>query len=646
MRLSSGVARCCCIRRSACQQQEAAAQVGFGFLDTAGIVTVAACVCSAVAEGSRVCSWLLLGCRTKSCWCVCVQRAARAIAAAGGGALGPQQTGTAAAAAAGLASARSGSISGGLPAPLVAGSFLTPPAGPLAPAAVKLAGVMASPAAASLTTAAAGRQQQQQQPPFNADSATAATAAMQISGSQILLGAAAAAEAAGTITDNAAGEVITAPVDVRPGAAVVPFWEPVDLQALGVRRSNSSSGGGAPQQQQQPPGASNNAVGDDAAAAGSDVAGAAAGAGAAGSSSGGKLPLATCLEVAKALQAKGLHLTYRRIPLSRERTPVPSDLTDMLKQMLALPAGVGPLDRSAPGGGASDNAAAMMQEAASAAAAWAGSSNPLANTVQQQQPQQHVLPPQQQRSIVHLVVSRTATGSSARFASAAFATFLAQHTASESRAAASGGPNSPVMAPASRRRAATAAAEQPASTPPAGLAGSSCLANGSSSSIPNGSSGGAGDNNGNSSSSSGGSGGGSSPKSPDHKRMRRTMSDLGEYRVIMSLVRLLPGGMEVKNAVDGAIDRCSGIGNLRCEGLVLVFHREGFRGGVVGRAFVWWCLGSGVDSLGGVGPPLVGAFMQGHKTGTAAVTAKWLGAFQQDSQPVHPSSHTHPHCRC
>lgn len=89
------------------------------------------------------------------------------------------------------------------------------------------------------------------------------------------------------------------------------------------------------------------------------------------------------------------------------------------------------------------------------------------------------------------------------------------------------------------------------------MAGSS-LANGSS--TPNGTPAAA---NGSGSDGGGSSSGGGSPKSPDHKRMRRTMSDLGEYRVIMSLVRLLPGGMEVKNAVDGAIDRCSAIGNLR-----------------------------------------------------------------------------------
>jgi hypothetical protein len=92
------------------------------------------------------------------------------------------------------------------------------------------------------------------------------------------------------------------------------------------------------------------------------------------------------------------------------------------------------------------------------------------------------------------------------------------------------------------------------------MAGSNLATGTSGSSTPNGTPAAA---NGSGSDGGGSSSGGGSPKSPDHKRMRRTMSDLGEYRVIMSLVRLLPGGMEVKNAVDGAIDRCSAIGNLR-----------------------------------------------------------------------------------
>jgi hypothetical protein len=124
---------------------------------------------------------------------------------------------------------------------------------------------------------------------------------------------------------------------------------------------------------------------------------------------------------------------------------------------------------------------------------------------------------QQPRSIVHLVVSRTATGSSARFATAAFSTFLTKHSRSESKAAAAGAPGSP------HKPGAAAAA-----------------ANGAAAGSSDG-----------------------SPSQGPAKRMRRTHSDLGEYRGIMSVARLLPGGLEVKGAVDEAIDRCSAIGNLR-----------------------------------------------------------------------------------
>lgn len=214
----------------------------------------------------------------------------------GGGTLAGQ---TAADRAASLASTRSGSISSILPAPLGSGSFLTPPAGPLAPAAVKLAGVMASPAAAAWGAAAmAARQQQQQLSPGPGGDLTAAAAAMRVSGSQILLGAAAAAEAAGTITaeHNAAGDLITAPVDVRPGAAVVPFWEPVELEALGIARA--SSGGGVGNGNGSSPG---QPAGSNNAAEAPNGNGSKAGV----SSSGGKVALGTCLEIAKALQVIG-----------------------------------------------------------------------------------------------------------------------------------------------------------------------------------------------------------------------------------------------------------------------------------------------------------------------------------------------------
>lgn len=398
------------------------------------------------------------------------------------------------------------SLNAALPAPMV-GSFLTPPVGPVPATAVQLSAAIASPAVAAAAAGVGqvpptGNWQQQQQrgnaaglPPLspvppvastvaanggaigfpgfkaiNTSPTAVATAAVPAaspaaaaavpapspaggrgSSSQFIVGADGTAAAS-----NTGGDCITAPVDVRPGAAVVPFWETVDL----------SNSGDSDQQQ----------------------------------TSSGKLPLATCLEVAKQLQAAGFHITYRRIPLSRERTPVPGDLSDMLKQMLALPAGVGPLDRETPGGGASPNATAMMREAAEAVATtthWAAAAS------KDNSPQKTGAAGDQQdkktRSIVHLVVSRTAVGSSARFATATVATFLAKHTRQESKAAASQLPQSPT----------------------------------------------------------------SSPQGPAAKRMRRTHSDLGEYRGIMSLVRLLPGGSEVKAQVDEAIDRCSAVGNLR-----------------------------------------------------------------------------------
>ena len=43
----------------------------------------------------------------------------------------------------------------------------------------------------------------------------------------------------------------------------------------------------------------------------------------------------------------------------------------------------------------------------------------------------------------------------------------------------------------------------------------------------------------------------------------RSAAHLGEYRGIMNLLRLLPGGTEAKLQVDKAIDACAQIGNLR-----------------------------------------------------------------------------------
>ncbi|KAF6255732.1 inositol hexakisphosphate-domain-containing protein [Scenedesmus sp. NREL 46B-D3] len=406
-----------------------------------------------------------------------------------------------------------------LPLPIV-GSFLTPPTGPVSATAAQLASAIApSPIAPAGTAVQQARRILGQLPPISpAASAGAAAngaaadpagfpgfrpispspfaaspagvagrAATGIS-SQVLAG-----PEGGAAASNTAGEDVTAPVDVRPGAAVVPYWESVELGDSGesappAEKAAAASHASRQQQRLRAP------------------------------------PLAACLDVAKQLQAAGLHITYRRIPLSRERTPVPSDLGDMMKQMLALPAGVGPLDIGSPGGCASPRAAQMMRMAAQCAAdadrTWGGFDAQTAGSggADEMQADQGEQQQRQPRSIVHLVVSRTATGSSARFATAAFSTFLTKHSRSESKAAAAGAPGSPHKPGAAAAAAANGAA-----------AGS---ADGS-------------------------------PSQGPAKRMRRSHSDLGEYRGIMSVARLLPGGLEVKGAVDEAIDRCSAIGNLR-----------------------------------------------------------------------------------
>lgn len=140
----------------------------------------------------------------------------------------------------------------------------------------------------------------------------------------------------------------------------------------------------------------------------------------------------TAQQVIAMLQAEGFHLGYRRVPLSRERTPVVQDLERLRLQMAA----------------------------------------------QADEPS---------RSVVHLVLNRTATGSSSRFVVAALCTYYVR--------------NNPAI------RSAAAMQQQ--------------------------------------------------------KRMRRTGSDLGEYRGIMSLCRLLPQGFEMKLSVDSAIDMCRQVGHLR-----------------------------------------------------------------------------------
>lgn len=142
--------------------------------------------------------------------------------------------------------------------------------------------------------------------------------------------------------------------------------------------------------------------------------------------------LCTPRELYKLLHEEGYSVTYRRIPLSRERTPEAGDLEMLHEQAQSIREGL------------------------------AG-------------------------QVVHLIVSRTATGSSARFAAAALCCGMIENP--------------------TRRND--------------GLARMS-------------------------------------------KRLRRSNSDLGEYRGIMSLCRLLPAGFEMKLVVDEAIERCSEeIGNLK-----------------------------------------------------------------------------------
>lgn len=49
--------------------------------------------------------------------------------------------------------------------------------------------------------------------------------------------------------------------------------------------------------------------------------------------------LATPLEVFQSLAAEGFQINYRRIPLSRERTPEAADLDVLHSQMLVQPEG-------------------------------------------------------------------------------------------------------------------------------------------------------------------------------------------------------------------------------------------------------------------------------------------------------------------
>ncbi|PSC67685.1 paladin isoform X1 [Micractinium conductrix] len=197
--------------------------------------------------------------------------------------------------------------------------------------------------------------------------------------------------------------------------------------------------------------------------------------------------LCTPREVFVAIAAEGYQISYRRVPMSRERTPQAADLDQLQAQMGSHPAG---------------------------------------------------------KEVMYVFLSRTAAGSSARFAAAAAATYLQLQA---------------------ERRAAAAAA---ATLPPAGVsprvAGSSPRV----ASAPALAAVQAADDT-------------SDYMSPTKRqrlsagsllRVESDVSDLvsrnsllGEYRGIMNLCRVLPNGLESKAAVDAAINRCAAIGNLRAD---------------------------------------------------------------------------------
>lgn len=208
--------------------------------------------------------------------------------------------------------------------------------------------------------------------------------------------------------------------------------------------------------------------------------------------------MCTPAEVFIGLAAEGYQLSYRRVPLSRERTPQAVDLNHLHQQMTNHPG---------------------------------------------------------DKRTLYLFVSRTATGSSARFA-AAFA--CAVQKALESCTTPS---------------AATAAAS-------AALFGTSPQQRGFGTLATSPTNAGSGMPHSQSYSGSDSPGAlGSGAASPLSKRNRHStgsllrndseLSDLvrsaqaGEYRGVMNLCRVLPGGAEAKAAVDEAIDACEMIGNMR-----------------------------------------------------------------------------------
>lgn len=186
--------------------------------------------------------------------------------------------------------------------------------------------------------------------------------------------------------------------------------------------------------------------------------------------------MCTPLEVFVGIAAEGYQISYRRVPMSRERTPQAADLDHLHAQMI----GTG-------------------------------------------------------RKVAHLFVSRTATGSSARFAATFACVNLHAQEAFETLVAGTGA------------AALTLSDAVPVPGATSGSDGTELA----------------------------------EQISPASKRLRggtgpitrhdSEASDLarsahaGEYRGVMNLCRVLPGGAEAKELVDDAIDACGSIGNIRVD---------------------------------------------------------------------------------
>ncbi|KAG2424588.1 hypothetical protein HXX76_014317, partial [Chlamydomonas incerta] len=211
--------------------------------------------------------------------------------------------------------------------------------------------------------------------------------------------------------------------------------------------------------------------------------------------------LLTPLELMQQLEQAGYRLSYRRIPLSRERTPEAADVDALHAQLTQ----------------AASDAAENLRGEEAAALAGLGSNGP--------------------GIVVHLVLSRTATGSSASFVAAACGTYLSRQQSGEGGGAwALRGTAEAAVAAAicCVRGHAESAGGAPAGGPP-GLPFLQSVPGGMRAPL------------------SGGSPLQSAAALSAGGAALGLEAAAGEYRGIMSLCRLLPGGFEAKLAVDAAV---------------------------------------------------------------------------------------------